>query len=101
MATPVALQTTLATPNGIYVSSLILGTSIVNGQLKTMAHITLAAAAVDANGNYAPTGQAASVVIEDVLNLDADLASLTAQVNAAYASLVGIINGINGIRKIL
>lgn len=101
MATPVALQTTPATPNGIYVPNLILGTSIVNGRLVTMAHITLAAASVDSNGNYAATGQVATLVVQDILNLDADVASLASQVNSAYASLISIINEINGIRKVL
>ena len=76
-----------AAPNGIYVPQIVISTAIVNGQLVTLAQAALAAAAIDANGNYTRTGQSGVLQIQDVNNLDADLAGLQSQVTQLFTTV--------------
>lgn len=98
---PLPLETSFETPNALYAPQIVLNTYLAEGQVKTMAVITIKPAKCDENGVWSETGnEATTVVINDVFNLDADIASLQDSVNQVFGGIVQLIGAINAIRKI-
>lgn len=98
---PIPLQKKVLQPNIVYCPQLILQSGLVNGQLKTSAVITLAAANADAEGKLTSTGQNEMIHVPDVLALEPDLAELQPAIVAVFGQIVELLGRMNAIRKAL
>ena len=98
---PIPLETTPLTPNSLMVPQIIISTCVRDGKLVIGAHITMSAAYVDNQGNWTPTGQANTVVIEDIEHLDEDIAGLAPTVMAVMGGIITLVATLNSIRKVL
>jgi hypothetical protein len=98
---PIELQNSPAVPNALMVPTIILSTVVREGKLVTGASICMAAAYVDGQGNWTPTGQAKTVVIDDVEHLEEDIASLSPTVLTIMGDILSLVDSLNDIRKVL
>lgn len=95
------IQNDLLTPNDIYVPQIVLQTVISNGRLLSRATITLMPARRDGDVWQETGGIPKVIIIDDVENLDEDLAGLQDLANQIMGGFIGIIAQINAIRKVL
>ena len=95
------MQTTPEVPNSIFFPQIVIQTYISNGDLHTSCQLVLSAAKVDVQGKWTPTGQTNSINIQDIGNLEDDLQHLAPTVQQLYGTIVGLVDGINAVRKIL
>lgn len=102
---PIPFETTAPTPNAVYIPQIVIHCGIVDGQLRTSAQIILSGAIVtnagEENENWVQTGQTQMIQIPDVMNLDADLASLQTDVYTVFGGIINLIGAMNSIRKVL
>ena len=99
---PLPLEKTPVVPNVLYAPQIVLSTAIVGGQIVTSAQITLMGAQCDNNGVWTRADSMPKTVnIPNIFALDADIAAYAQDVQALFASIVGLIGNINSVRKIL
>ncbi|MHB9070470.1 MAG: hypothetical protein ACYC54_08870 [Sedimentisphaerales bacterium] len=98
---PLKMQTKPEVPNTIFFPQILIQTGINNGDLRTSCQLVLSAAKVDAQGKWTPTGQTQTVYIPDIAKLEEDLVHLAPTVQQLYGIIVGLVDGINAVRKIL
>jgi hypothetical protein len=89
------------TVNKVFISGLITTTEIVNGSLKTRAVLRLGGANVTEAGVWTDLNVNASIVLNDIENLPADLAALAANVTAVETAIITLADGINTVRKLI
>lgn len=102
---PIPFETSVQTPNAVYIPQIIIQCGIVDGQLKTSAQIILSGAHVtnagEANESWTQTGQTQIMQIPDIMNLDSDLASLQTDVYTVFGGIINLVGSMNAIRKVL
>lgn len=97
---PLELQTVPLEANTIIVTSILLNTYVADGTLHTNAQLNLQAANLT-DGVWTPLGNIQNVLIPDVEHLDDDLAAMQPSVDAIMGQIVGLIDGINQVRKVM
>lgn len=101
MQLPITKPQDIQQPNAVYVAQIILQTSIYDGKLIPSAIINLMPAKC-VDGLWTETGgQVRTIHLQDINNLDEDLASLQKQADTLFGGFVEIIGSINSIRKVL
>lgn len=103
---PIPIQNTdVVVPNAVYIPQIVIQCGVVEGKLKTSAMITLSAAKCEnagtENEHWTPTGKSELLNIADIEHLDEDLASLQSSVGQVFAGIVGLVHGMNTIRKVI
>ena len=101
----IQMETSVITPNSIFVPMIILQTGINKGKLQTSCQITLAASKVENEGTenefWTSTSQQKTVYIPDLDNLEPDLQSENEQVVNLRVAILQFITFINNTRKVL
>ncbi len=98
---PLPLQTSPEQPNTIIISQIVLQTGVQAGNLVTSAIITLEQAKVTAEGVWTNLGNARNIVINDIANLESDLAVQQESINTLMSNIISIVGEMNQIRKVL
>ena len=89
------------TPNAVLVPQIVISTRIVAGKLVSSVNITMQPAAVDGDGNWQAAGFPVSTSVPDIANPASDIVSLASELLALEASIIGVVNDLNAIRKLV
>ncbi|HBR19455.1 MAG: hypothetical protein A2Y13_04325 [Planctomycetes bacterium GWC2_45_44] len=103
---PIPIQNTeIVKPNAVLIPQILIQSGVVEGKIKTSVQIVLAAAKCDNAGQpneaWELTGKVESIRLDDIEHLDEDLASLQASVGQVFAGILGLVHGMNTIRKVI
>ena len=105
--TQLPLEKAVVEPTGAYCPMIMFTTGIVSGgKLQTSCQITFAAGkmVVDKDGieTWKGTGQTNTIYIPNIDALEPDIAdTLGKPIAQAYADMLGVVEAINGTRKLL
>jgi hypothetical protein len=88
-------------PNAVYVPSILIATSIMDGRMVVSCQITMGTIHIDDKGKCQSLNQTASILINDLSQLEPDIEKLQNQVVAFQATLMDILEEINKARKVL
>lgn len=90
-------------PNAIYIPHIEIRTDIVDGDIKTSVALMLKTANADEYGVWktVPEAKIGYYFIENIMNLEEELSSLSPQILQMFGGIVNIVNAVNSIKKIL
>ncbi|HBR20290.1 MAG: hypothetical protein UV78_C0006G0017 [Parcubacteria group bacterium GW2011_GWA2_43_17] len=101
VSAPIPTQKAPVVPNSVFIPQVIIQTGIINGQLRSSAQIVIASANVDDNGIWKQSGNAETIFLGNIAELDSDIAHISKEFGAVYSNLVAIVAEINKIRQVI